>query len=256
MNFESEGLPILKVYKKDDKKYKKGKIIYVTDDLHSLKKPEISYECKPDEVLKLIPIFTRERNVLYITGMSGSGKSYFLNQYIIQYKKQFPKRKIYLFSSLTSDKTLDSNKTINRVNLDKDFMEAQFDVEDFQDSVIIFDDIDVLRQKDLKSKIIGLMNTLLCTGRHVNCDVIYTSHNACCGDLTKVILCEATHMVFFPKNSGTRSLNYLLSNYAGMNKKEIEQLRQLKTRSVCLIKTYPNVILYDKGAYILNHEYL
>lgn len=247
MNFEQEGLDILKIYNKDDKK---GKSVYITSDEDKLKNPLKEIKLKSNETINLIPPKKRERSVLYITGQSGSGKSYFAGQYINEYKKQYPKRKCYLFSSLSDDKSLDANKNINRVPLSDKFLNTSFTIEDFKNTLLIFDDIDVIKNKVLKNKLFGILENVLQTGRHQNTDVIYTSHVPCAGKDTKIILMEATSVTIFPKTLGARTIKYLLEQYFGLDKDQVKKLKKLKTRPVTIIKSYPNVILYEGGCYI------
>jgi hypothetical protein len=46
-----------------------------------------------------------ERQILFVTGCSGSGKSTYTRRYLEQYKKQYKNNPIYLFSALTEDKS-------------------------------------------------------------------------------------------------------------------------------------------------------
>ena len=76
------------------------------DYVTTLKKLEIGNSSK----LQMIPDTNHERDVYYITGPSGSGKSYFVRMYCEQYKKKFKNNEIYLFSNLKEDVSLDSVK--------------------------------------------------------------------------------------------------------------------------------------------------
>ena len=87
-----------------------------------------------------------ERQILYITGCSGSGKSTYTRKYLEQYKKQYKNNPIYLFSSLTEDKSLDAIKP-KRIIMDASLVEDPIDIEDLENSCAIFDDIDVISQK-------------------------------------------------------------------------------------------------------------
>jgi uridine kinase len=59
----------------------------------------------------LLPDTTSERQIVYITGRSGSGKSTFTRKYIEEFKKRNKKiQDVYLFSSLKEDESLDSIK--------------------------------------------------------------------------------------------------------------------------------------------------
>ena len=57
-----------------------------------------------DESFSPMPNTSKERDVLYIFGQSGSGKSFYVYLYAQNYKKIYPKNSIYVFSTLDSDK--------------------------------------------------------------------------------------------------------------------------------------------------------
>ena len=73
-------------------------IVFVKDG-----NPIKSFECENDEVVKLIPNVSKERQVLYVSEQSGSGKSYFIMEYVKKYQKLFPKNDVILFSGLDED---------------------------------------------------------------------------------------------------------------------------------------------------------
>ena len=76
------------------------------DYVTTFKKLEIGNSSK----LQMIPNTNSERDVYYITGPSGSGKSYFVRMYCEQYKNKFKNSEICLFSNLKEDESLDSIK--------------------------------------------------------------------------------------------------------------------------------------------------
>lgn len=256
MNFEDVGISICKLYKDGGKKKeKKGKTLHVTHDLESCKFPFIEYECEKGEKLKLCPR-GKERDCLYVTGPSGAGKSYFCAEYVKEYLKQFPNNNCYIFSTLTSDSNLDKIKKVKRVSLNEDFLNTQFVLSDFADSLVLYDDVDSIVSKPLKKKLFGILNNILQTGRHSSTTVLYTSHLACVGNDTKIILAEATSVTCFPKVMGKRQITYLLENYIGLSKQQVEEVRRLKTRPVTFIRGFPQVVLHDKGCHVINGEYL
>ena len=87
-----------------------------------------------------------EREILYITGCSGSGKSTVTRMYLEQYRKKYKNREVYMFSSLTEDKSLDSIKP-KRFKIDDSLYLDPIKAEDLKDSSVIFDDIDVIGDK-------------------------------------------------------------------------------------------------------------
>jgi hypothetical protein len=210
------------------------------------------YECDYNETIQQVPDPETERSILYITGPSGSGKSYYTRNYILEYKKIFPKNNIYIFSSLTEDETLDKIPKIKRIKFTEKFMMHEFKIIDFKDSLVIFDDVDAEINKMKKQKIYGLLNIILNTGRHERVSVIFTSHLSCAGNETKLILSEAHSITIFPKNMGNRSLFYLLDGYFGLDRHQINYIKKINSRWISLIKTYPSVLISEKEAVVLN----
>lgn len=252
MNFENIGQPIAKVNFEGDKN--KNRILSVDKDDENVETRLSELELtKPKESIQHIPNKKRERDILYIVGQSGSGKSYYTMLYANEYRKMYPKNPIYLFSSLNEDKSsIDKVKGLKRIKLTPELLRTDLTTQDFKDSLVIFDDTDVIRDKMMRLKVLGILNTLLETGRHSKTSVILTYHLATNGLETRRILNEAHSVTIFPANCGGRSIKYLLENYFGMTKDEIKKVKRLPSRWVTIVKTYPNVVLYDKGAYILN----
>jgi chromosomal replication initiation ATPase DnaA len=121
--------------------------LYVSDNENNVKKGFSNYECNKDETLQLVPNTKTERQCIYICGQSGSGKSYFTSNYVKQYKKQYPKNDIFVISSIDEDKSIDILKPIRINVLNPDFLDDDISLEDFKDSLVIFDDIDVFETK-------------------------------------------------------------------------------------------------------------
>lgn len=247
MNVEDVGTPIFKIQKKLDT----GKIKTV-DTVYSGETADAFNEIKlkKGEYTQIIPS-NKERDILYISGQSGSGKSYFSLHFLKEYHLKHPKNPIYLFSSLIEDKTLDKFKTLKRVKLDENFLKTEFVITDFQDCCVIFDDTDALQDRFFKVKIQNILNMLLQTGRHTRTSVIYTSHLPACGNQTKMILNEANSITFFCNGLGARALKYLLETHLGLDKLQRKKIKALNSRATSFLKTFPNIILYDKGAYKL-----
>ena len=253
MNFEKKGkiIATIKDAENDKKRSKKkdNKFLYVDDKANN---SIDSYECDYNETIQQIPDKETERSILYITGPSGSGKSYYTRNYILEYKKLFPKNNVYIFSSLDSDETLDKIKSIKRVKFTDKFIMYDFKITDFKDSLVIFDDVDSETNKYKKKKIFGILSMILNTGRHVRCSVVFTSHLSCAGNETKLILSECHSITIFVKNMGNRSLKYLLDSYFGLDKHQIDYIKKINSRWISLIKTYPSVLISEKEAIVLN----
>lgn len=251
MNLEDVGTPIAIIKYEGDKK--KDKKLSIDNDKQNvtnfIKELKLT---KPKESIQHIPNKKTERQILYITGASGSGKSYYTRKYCAEYSKLFPKNPIYLFSSITEDSSIDKVKNMKRIKLSNDLLTTDLQVNDFKDSMVIFDDTDCITNKVMRMKVNSILNMLLETGRHTNTSVIYTSHLATNGLDTKRILNEAHSITIFPHSLGGRTLKYLLENYFGLDRHQIKRIKTLPSRWVTIIKSFPMVVISEKDAFVLN----
>jgi hypothetical protein len=160
INLENQGIPVAVIISKnaDKDKGKKGKtnipIVSISDTTEGIIRPtnELSLRDKPELVFQPIPNPSTERQILYITGSSGSGKSYYTRKYCGEFAKLFPKRSIYLFSSIASDDSIDSIKGLSRIKLSPEFLEENWEIEDFRDCLVIFETQIVLLTKKQEIK--------------------------------------------------------------------------------------------------------
>jgi hypothetical protein len=190
----------------------------------------------------------KERFIAYCSGQSGSGKSYWTAQIAGEYRKIYPKRDIYLFSYVNDDPSIDAIKGLKRLDIQsEEFLNMDLSSEDFKNSLIIFDDVDCIREKKLKNKIKEILDKVLMTGRHFNTSCIYLSHLTCAGAETKMILAECHSITVFPNTLNGRTKDYLFKSYIGLNKSQIENLKNLEdnTRSLTYVKSYPSVFISD-----------
>lgn len=255
MNFENIGTPIA-VIKRPDSKIKKPPVLSVASKGVDETPVQIfeTFKLKGSEILQPVPNTKTERQILYITGQSGSGKSYYTQAWGNEYKKLYPKRDVFLFSSLDDDSSIDKIKGIRRVNIKSpEFLTDELSAEDFRESLVIFDDTDVITNKQIRNKVNSILASLLETGRHFGASVIYTSHLPCAGNDTKRILNESHQITFFPKSLGGRSLKYLLDSYLGLDKDQIKKIKSLDSRWVTVTKTYPQVVISEKETYTITH---
>jgi len=206
-------------------------------------------------VMQHTPNKNKERDILYISGQSGSGKSYYTFDYATQYQKMYPKRDVFLFSSVNDVSTIDKIKHLKKIDIRKpEFIGMDIPLEEFRDSLVIFDDVDSIHDKQLKKAVWAVMSNILTMGRHHNISAIITYHVATAGAETKLVLNESQSITLFPNSMGGRSLKYLLDSYLGLDKKQIKKIKSLDSRWVTILKTYPKMVLYEKGSYILRND--
>jgi hypothetical protein len=188
------------------------------------------------------------REVFYIAGASGSGKSYIAKGIAECYKKLFPDRECYLISKLGEDSTLDALDFLKRINL-QTFIDDYPELEEFKDCLVIFDDYDTLTGN--AEKVVGkLIDDLATMGRHTNTTMLCLSHYLTNYKKTRLLLNEATHIVVYPMATSFHALGYLLKTHIGMTKDDVRDLKKMG-RWVCVYKHYPQWLVSPQHARVL-----
>jgi Cdc6-like AAA superfamily ATPase len=200
-----------------------------------------------------IPDPETSRSIGFITGASGSGKSTYIKKYVKEYQKAFKKNPVYLLSALKEDESLDDIKP-NRIKIDDELVSNPIDIDDFKDSMVVFDDIDVIRCKKQREAVYDILNQVLEVGRHHNISCWVANHLPTAGKDTRRILNEAHFIVYFPHAGSAKQLNYLLMEYIGMDKKEIRKIKKMKTRWCCVFKNYPQIAMTEKQICLLCND--
>ena len=193
------------------------------------------------------------REILYITGPSGSGKSTYTLNYLKQYKKLNKKNEIWLFSALTEDETIDKAKP-KRIIIDDRLITEPIPIEDFTDSLVIFDDIDVIKIKEHRNAVYDILNGILETGRHFNISCIITNHLPTAGKDTRRVINEAHSITYFPQAGSAGQMKRLLQDYLGLDSQTLKKIRKMNTRWATVFKNYPMCILTEKLLFSLNPD--
>ena len=216
------------------------------DYVTTFKKLEIGNSSK----LQMIPNTSSERDVYYITGPSGSGKSYFVRLYCEQYRKKFKNNEIYLFSNLKEDESLDSVKP-KRFRLDEELYTEPIKVEEFVDSLVIFDDTDCISDKKIRNAVNSILDQCLEVGRHYRTTVLITFHLPSDRQATRKMLNESQYFVYFPQSSSSK-IKYVLNNYLDIDDKMIKFFKKLNSRWVCIRKNFPMCWVSEHACALLN----
>jgi hypothetical protein len=218
-------------------------------------KKDTSIEIPDDCNFNLIPSTDpNTRQIYYIAGASGSGKSYVARGLAEMYKKIFPEREIYLISKLNEDSTLD-NMTIGkpkRINI-QSLVDDYPPIEDFKDCMIIFDDYDTFEGKTGKV-VQQLIDDLAIQGRHTNTTMLCLTHYITNYKKTRLMLNEASHFIVYPQATSFSALKYLLGTHIGLTQDEIHNLKKLGSRWVCISKNYPQYLISQHFAKILHQK--
>ena len=194
----------------------------------------------------------KKREVFYICGQSGSGKSFIAKGLAAMYHKLNPERGVYLVSKLKEDATLDALKFMKRLSIDS-FIEEAPEIDEFKDCMVIFDDFDTLTGPAEKT-IQKLIEDLCIMGRHSNTTLLILSHYLTNYKKTRLILNEATHIVVYPQSTAYAGLKHLLHNYAGVDDDDLSKHRKLGSRWLCYFKGYPSLMVAQRDAELLHQR--
>lgn len=205
------------------------------------------------------------RDIAYICGPQGSGKSYYCKNYINEFIDIFPDKKIFLISRISDDsafKEFIDNDIIIPLYLDEirdEIIKNPIDAKkELSNSLCIFDDYDMIDKELQKSLEITLRDIIL-NCRDQSCSeidrrdskdiyVLITSHQIRDYKRTRDILFESSSITIFPKEERYQNKNLLKDNLQ-YSPSCIRKILNLNSRWVTLYKRSPQYILYDKGCF-------
>jgi hypothetical protein len=262
-----KSYPILQCVKKDYKKYN-PKIIYYTSNKFTQEINDDISEIKinKDEELYLLP-YNRfgkpERIVSFVSGQSGSGKSYNISKMVYNLHNYYNdilkiKKRIFIFSVKTDDPAfMKIKKHTTYIELSEEIL--NFDITTttlFDNSICIFDDTDTISSKSklLDKKIREIQHHLLEVHRSHNTDVFLVSHISNNFRSTLVIWNELTIKIIFQHTLRGNTFKRIMDKL-GFDKKEIENIRKSTDYiNSDFLKIVPkiNLLFSEKTAKILN----
>jgi len=249
LSFENNGHPVVTI--KSTSKKLNNKVIHLDDKARSLHGFN-ELKLKGDDSFQLIPNPKIERSINYVCGSSGSGKTWWIKQFLIEYKKTFPKNEIYVFSPFPeADKSFDGVK-VSYIKIDNELLEDNLTPQDFKDSMVVMDDIEAISDRTLNKEVHRIADAILTTGRHYHVSCCLVFHEACNGQKSKKILNESHTITIFLRTLGKRAMKYLLENYLGLGTDEINRLKKIKTRALTIVKGYPKLAVGEKEIICLN----
>ena len=248
LTLSEDGAPIAKIV---GGKYG-DKVVYVSEAGTDAKTGGKNFKFLGIANDQLVPNPKTERQILYITGPSGSGKSTFARKYLEEYKKQFKDNPIYLFSSLPDDESLDDVEP-KRIRIDQSLYTDPISIKDFENSVVIFDDIDVISDKKIREAVYALLNQILEIGRHHSITCLVTNHLPSNRSDTRRILNECHSFTYFPRSSSAK-IKYVLTEYLGLDKHQIASFKRKNSRWVSVIKNYPGIYVSEREMGLLDQD--
>jgi adenylate kinase family enzyme len=169
----------------------------------------------------------RQRSGIFISGISGSGKSTIAKQLIDGYLKLLGKQTRIILFTQTEDldpvfEPFDESKSFVHVCIKSDPMYTSILTENLKDSIVIFDDYENL-DKSLQVFTMTLIKDILERGRKMNIQTILINHQTQNYNKTRALIFECDTYVLFP-NSNKNSVKKFLLSYGDVDKKEVGDL--------------------------------
>lgn len=236
--------------KKAARVYKKAKEILAVEE-SKIFAPETSrYK------IELIP--TNKPNqvdTLYISATNGAGKSSISAKYAINYNIDNPNNNIYLFAYKDYDPAYDNRvPNLVRIELDRHFIRDHQDngsINKYKNSLLIFDEIDLIEDKEIRNTLIGLKDRALQLGRANGTSIISIQHKSLGGKNSLVEFTECKTIVIFPKMDFNQARQVI--NKLGFNRDEMSSILDpigKKQRWMAIIK--PNIIITENYVKIVD----
>jgi hypothetical protein len=205
----------------------------------------------------------------YIFGPSGSGKSTYVSKYAEEWCLAHPEAaeegKIFIFSRVAEDQVLDSircgpegTEGPRRVALNERFVQIISDpaaleevTSEMSGGLAIFDDVDMITNKDICEAVQKFRNDLLEAGRHRDIFVLSTSHHAANWKATRTSLNEASFITLFPHGGTVHGAQRILKEYCGLSNQQIARIMGLPSRWVTIHIRFPRYVIYESGIFML-----
>lgn len=179
-------------------------------------------------------------NRVTIGGSSLCGKSYFGGNFLAKdYRRKFPKNRIYIFSNINEDEAYDDLGGVYRIPLDNELLDEPIQHEELANSMVIFDDYASHPDKNIVKAVEHLRDSCFNSGRHHNIWPVTISQVMLDGKKSRDGLLNSFQIVIFPQSGGKYQANNFMERYMSMPKDLIHQINELPSRWVVLNRVRP-----------------
>ena len=110
-----------------------------------------------------------------------------------------------------------------------------------------------LYQIKIREAVYSLLNQVLEIGRHFKISCSMTSHLPSNRSDTRRILNERHVFVYFPRSSSSK-IKYVLLEYLGIGKSQIQYFKKQNSRWIGISKNFPGVWLAEHSVGMLNMD--
>lgn len=221
------------------------------DGQQKLEKLEKKYFEIPPEIGKIEAVPMQESSRIGVFGPAGVGKSTWIGNFFKKYLQYYKDNKIYIFSPKLNDPAFEKIKAVEYVKIDDSILHDPLNVDEFRDSICVFDDIESITDKKLNNAVRVFRDQCYEIGRApYNITTIAVHHVILGNERTKVILNESDEVVLFPK-SNFAAISNLCKRYYGFTKDQLEYVRDVPSRWVVVKRSFPTTVISENAVKIL-----
>jgi len=161
---------------------------------------------------------------------------------------------IFLFTALTDDdnafeKTKYNGRIFRKIIISEEI--ESVNINDLKNCICVFDDAEDHKDKNLTKKVYALIDEILTKGRKLNIHLIFSGHNLKQYKLTSYINLEANVNVFFQKATSESQLASYLKSYIGIDKNEIEKIKDAIGRYVIFSRIVPRYCISKNKIWLI-----
>lgn len=197
------------------------------------------FKCDSGDYIQICPNQEKNQTTRMLAfASSGSGKSCYISKFMRQFNLFYPESSIYIFSTKDSDEAFSNIKNLEYIELD-DLSESLTQNNFEEGSLIVFDDIDSISNRELKKNVLATQKQLLNVGRSKKLHIVSTVHKVRGGNETMAVINESNVNVLFTRSNKAANLSYL-KDKLGLEKSVYDDILNQKSRSVAIVTSYPN----------------
>lgn len=210
---------------------------------HDEEGDESGSEVEVDALEVICPIPIKAPFQLCIYGPTGVGKSYWASyNSMAAYERFYPSNPIFVWSFFQDgDPAFDKRRNVQYVKIDDSLLHDPPQTEEFENSLMVFDDIESLNG-DLREVVTKFRDQCLACGRKQNISVIAIAHEIFGGMTSRSSILECEQIVLF--NQGVvEPIEKLMRKKYGMPKDVVNFVLNSKTRWVMIKRSFPQAII-------------
>lgn len=204
----------------------------------------VSQKDDDEEIDIFMPIPIADTFRIAVFGATGTGKSkWTADNPMRAYSMLHPENKICVWTYFDHDPAFDHIKTVEYKDIDDSIVETPPKTSEFENTLMIFDDIEAL-PKNVRDVMVKFRDQCLACGRKLGISTISIMHEIHAGHLTKTSITECDEIVIFSQGNGNiKPVKKLLLEKFGLSYRNTMSVIDSPTRWVLVKKSYPKVIM-------------